>query len=431
MQEFFRMYYSKEEFKELLYNVQMSIPRIAASYDEPCKDEQLEEIAEHDETYDKCTDEGSSDVEENRLDETELNEEQQYATVEDIVIEPAEPRESCYLGYNTDELEQSESAEIEMLEDCENEKSEPYSMQHEDCVGDDLQVSGDAEGNEESNKRSGRVCCGCPGLQFPTKAALVEHSNAVHRKERILNNLRPYECDICYIRYSKYSWLVHHQTKPYREKKFKCRKCDAQFLGRSALLNHNKSMHVRERSYVCDVCQKGFYTSSTLISHRQVHSEKKLKCKTCSKTFVRQADLLGHEIAHLNERPYGCDLCQKQFKTRAHLRNHQQVHTGERTKRCKYCDKGFLTYTDRRVHELQHENIQPFLCPHCNKHYGRNYKLQLHIRKAHTGERPFKCDACSERFFQQWELTAHQRTKHGLEKKDPTEQVPENVYRER
>ena len=75
--------------------------------------------------------------------------------------------------------------------------------------------------------------------------------------------------------------------------------------------------------------------------------------------------------------------------------------------------KGFGTYGDRRVHELRHENVHPFKCGYCSKTYGRNYKLQVHIRKEHTKERPFACSDCPERFFQRWEMLGHQRVEHG------------------
>uniref|UniRef100_A0A182Y5B8 Uncharacterized protein n=1 Tax=Anopheles stephensi TaxID=30069 RepID=A0A182Y5B8_ANOST len=259
-------------------------------------------------------------------------------------------------------------------------------------------------------------CCGCPTLQIDTMEDLKQHSLDVHKQASTVSSVRPYECDICFRRFTKSDLLLRHKATIYeRSKRYDCKQCEASFRSRTALHSHNKSKHVCKRTYVCDVCQKGFFTSSTLLSHRQVHGEKKFQCDKCPKMFIRHSDLVIHQTTHSSERPYGCSVCEMRFKTAAHLRGHQAVHTGERSKKCRTCGKGFTTYSDRRVHELQHENIHPFKCDFCDKTYGRNYKLQVHIRKVHTGERPFACGDCSLRFFQRWELTAHRRVDHGEE----------------
>ncbi|XP_049288574.1 zinc finger protein 567-like [Anopheles funestus] len=256
-------------------------------------------------------------------------------------------------------------------------------------------------------------CCGCSGSQFTSVKDLKQHRLEVHKKKNISNSLKIHHCDICFEPFCKNIKLLKEEAALEAKERYVCTICGASYSSRAALQSHNNSKHLRKRKYACDVCQKAFYTSSTLISHRQTHGKKKYQCTVCSKMFLRRWDMLSHQNTHSNERPYGCSVCDMRFKSSAHLRGHQSVHTGERSKKCRKCGKGFRTYSDRRVHELEHENIHPFKCDFCDKKYGRNYKLQVHIRMVHTGEQPFACTDCSKRFFQRWELTAHRRTDHG------------------
>uniref|UniRef100_A0A182MWD5 Protein krueppel n=1 Tax=Anopheles culicifacies TaxID=139723 RepID=A0A182MWD5_9DIPT len=257
-------------------------------------------------------------------------------------------------------------------------------------------------------------CCGCTELHFTSVDDLKQHVLEVHNEESTSNTAASYKCNFCEGSCSNDILLSQHNASLSSKKKYTCTTCAAVYSSRSALCSHIKSKHLCKRTYVCDVCQKAFYTSNTLISHRQTHGEKKFQCSICLKMFLRRWDLQIHQNLHSNERPYGCTICDMRFKSKAHLQAHQLVHTGERTKKCRICGKGFRTYTDRRVHELEHENIHPFKCTLCDKKYGRNYKLQLHMRKVHTGERPFECDDCSKRFFQRFELMAHRRVDHGV-----------------
>ncbi|EAL40682.4 AGAP004259-PA [Anopheles gambiae str. PEST] len=350
--------------------------------------------------------------EEDLCSETEILVEQLDVEDGKSIIEQTADHESYYELY--DVVEDVEFGEIEALNECEDDDSQDAIIERIESTQETNESSVD-DPVESTVQATEFVieCCGCPGVQFPSADELKQHSAQVHENERILTNLRPYECDICYKRFISHAALSKHQAAPYRKKKYGCQTCGASFCSRSALHGHTNSAHTRDRKYVCDVCQKGFYTSSTMLSHRQIHGEKKYQCSTCAKKFLRQSDLLSHQMTHSDERPYGCGECEMRFKCRSHLRDHQTVHTGERTKKCRICGKGFGTYGDRRVHELRHENVHPFKCGYCSKTYGRNYKLQVHIRKEHTKERPFACSDCPERFFQRWEMLGHQRVVHG------------------
>ncbi|XP_058454584.1 zinc finger protein 239-like [Malaya genurostris] len=261
------------------------------------------------------------------------------------------------------------------------------------------------------------ICCGCE-MRFHGPEYLQQHSTDVHEKMRIRNNAKPFECSVCFKRFVSEKRLHFHQTYVYREKNHVCEQCTARFTCRGSLLNHMKT-HA-DRTYTCETCNKSFYTSSTLQSHRLLHSDtKQFLCTEpdCSKSFLRKSDLHIHLVSHSDERPFVCDICSSRFKSKAHLVHHGKVHTREKPYKCNKCEKAFGTYSARNVHQLAHEGIHPYKCQFCDKIYQRNTKLQVHIRRIHTGERPFACDICKdERFYQNWELTAHKKKAHQIEK---------------
>ncbi|XP_058821805.1 zinc finger protein 436-like [Topomyia yanbarensis] len=260
------------------------------------------------------------------------------------------------------------------------------------------------------------ICCGCE-MHFAESGDLQQHSIDQHKKMRIKNNAKPFECQVCFKRFVSEKRLHFHQTYVYREKNHVCEQCTARFTCRGSLLNHMKT-HA-DRTYTCETCNKSFYTSSTLQSHRLLHSDlKRFLCTEpdCSKSFLRKSDLHIHLVSHSDERPFVCEICSSRFKSKAHLVHHGKVHTREKPYKCNKCEKSFGTYSARNVHQLAHEGIHPYKCNFCDKIYQRNTKLQVHIRRIHTGERPFACDICKDtRFYQNWELTAHKKKVHQAE----------------
>ncbi|XP_052903262.1 zinc finger protein 436-like [Anopheles moucheti] len=326
------------------------------------------------------------------------------------------------------DIEESDYEVYSVLDDFEIEDNELFADNNDGALCEDIVEASNSiensniseEGNVEAAAKNEPPtslvlsCCACTGLQFTSLKDLKQHGLEIHKTEISSTSSGSYNCDICYKRSCKNAQLAKQKPSPESKERYGCTECPASYRGRAALHSHMKSKHVGIRTYVCDVCQKAFHTSSTLLSHRQIHGEKKFQCNTCSKSFVRRHDLAIHQNTHSTERPYECTVCEMRFKLRSHLRDHQSVHTGERSKKCRICGEGFRTYSDRLVHEKQHENIDLFKCDHCGKKYGRNYKLQVHIRKVHTGEQPFECTDCSKRFFQRWKLMAHRRIDHGV-----------------
>uniref|UniRef100_A0A182PS75 Uncharacterized protein n=1 Tax=Anopheles epiroticus TaxID=199890 RepID=A0A182PS75_9DIPT len=221
---------------------------------------------------------GELDEENSWTDETEIFLEEPVMDNGTSMTESTTNHEFDFEMYEV--VEVVEPGEIEALDDYEIIQQDAKDAQQD---GKEFTTPQQPVNEMKETTRPFVECCSCTGLQFASSAELKQHSANVHEKERIFNNLRPYECNVCYKRFISHATLVKHQAAP-----------------------------------------------------------------------------------------------------------------------------------DRRVHELRHENIHPFKCPHCDKTYGRNYKLQVHIRRVHTKERPFECAICSECFYQHWEMLAHRRVEHGI-----------------
>uniref|UniRef100_A0A8D8DXV7 Zinc finger protein 226 n=1 Tax=Culex pipiens TaxID=7175 RepID=A0A8D8DXV7_CULPI len=337
-----------------------------------------------------------------------VQEEEAETVIENDAVEAAVETEEYDFG--EEYLETQEEDDIQYTIDSDIGEEEVVMMVQK--------LVSSAEQKQQQDQNGKIICCGCE-MHFETDEQLQRHSIAEHEKMRIKSNAKPFECQICFKRFLSEQRLTLHQTYAYREKSHVCEKCTARFTCRGSLLNHMKT-HA-ERTYKCDVCSKCFYTSSTLQSHRLLHSDsKQFKCPepNCGKSFLRKSDLHIHLVSHSDERPFVCEVCESRFKSKAHLVHHGKVHTREKPYKCAKCDKAFGTYSARNVHQLAHEGIHKYKCEYCDKVYQRNTKLQVHIRRNHTGERPFACDVCpNERFYQNWELTNHKKKVHWMDVK--------------
>lgn len=360
----------------------------------------------------------AEEVVEDEEEEEERNSYIEEETLEENVSSEKLPNEECITSNQNVVEEELEYSEVYLEMNDESPEGEHYTITTEE-EGNVEQVTivdkvdSDCSQEEDSGKF---ICCGCK-MQFSSNEELLQHSADEHEKMRLKRSAKPFECNVCFKRFLSEARLILHQSYVYREKNHVCDKCSSRFTCRGSLLNHMKT-HA-DRTYFCEDCDKSFHTSSTLKSHRLLHSEsKQFKCpaEDCDKSFLRKSDLHIHLVSHSDERPFECEICSSRFKSKAHLVHHGKVHTKEKPYKCNKCDKAFGTYSARKFHQLAHEGIHPYKCSYCDKIYQRNTKLQVHIRRIHTGERPFACDMCEdERFYQNWELTAHKRKVHNLE----------------
>lgn len=166
---------------------------------------------------------------------------------------------------------------------------------------------------------------------------------------------KPFHCNICDGRFSRYSSLWSHKRLHSGDKPFKCETCGLPFAKAAYLKNHLR-VHTGEKPFKCDVCGMQFSQSPHLKNHERIHSgERPYQCEVCEKTFARHSTLWNHRRIHTGEKPYRCDICGSAFNQATHLKNHGKVHTGEKPHRCDICEVGFSDRFALKRHRNIHE----------------------------------------------------------------------------
>ncbi|XP_062549065.1 zinc finger protein 70-like [Armigeres subalbatus] len=270
-------------------------------------------------------------------------------------------------------------------------------------------------------------CCGCR-KDFASADDLKEHSSLEHINERVVDDLRPYECDICFKRYSKKASLSRHFRERLVEKRPRllrrlasnqCCGCHQKFSSEEQLNRHSKQIHEPDRRedingvrpFECGICFSRYFSQEAFNRHRTyICMDQLYKCQheKCDKSFVKRIMLRFHERKFHNGiqsdviGPYQCSLCGKTFMQPSSLTNHEKTHTENKRFECTVCRKTFFSkgnlQTHLKLHGNPYQEREPrYECPVCRCRFKTPNYLEVHSR-IHTGEKPYQCRHCSKHF---------------------------------
>ena len=157
--------------------------------------------------------------------------------------------------------------------------------------------------NEDPKHVTMFKCASCKKSHIPH----CEPNNEETKNDESLrrpNVQEGYNCDICSQSFPSSTECDYHKRRC-------CKICKKAFSSHQALKTHVSSFHEKKRDVQCGVCAKSFCNKYTLKNHkREVHTEKKLKCKTCNKSFGLQPRLEYHiKQAHNQGVLHICNQC--------------------------------------------------------------------------------------------------------------------------
>ena len=82
---------------------------------------------------------------------------------------------------------------------------------------------------------------------------------------------KPYQCEMCSIRFSQNTSLNSHLTSVHGGKKvFSCTHCDAKLFSQKTLKRHMKSVQEKEKPHQCTICDTKFSEECKLNQHVSV-----------------------------------------------------------------------------------------------------------------------------------------------------------------
>lgn len=268
-------------------------------------------------------------------------------------------------------------------------------------------------------KLGANQCCGCR-VKFTNKEQLAQHSKQIHEPDRSdnLGEQKPFECEICFSRYSTKEAFKRHKSVVRKEQLYQCQSCDKTFVKKIMLRIHERKFHDGVQNevigeYQCTTCGKTFVHPSSLINHEKWHEQSRnFECQLCQKMFLSKGNLQTHmklhsEPADQREAEFECPICRCRFKTPNYLQIHARVHTREKPHHCTYCSKQFAHLQGLKRHLLTHTEQKQFSCRVCSREFSARPNLLIH-EKSHGTERE-KCDICEKEFVHVRYLRKHRK----------------------
>ncbi|XP_023289895.1 zinc finger protein 568-like [Orussus abietinus] len=232
-----------------------------------------------------------------------------------------------------------------------------------------------------------------------------------HRTEPLL------ECIKCNRSYSSKKSLDRH-VLTHKNDKFKCEKCEKQFLRQDKLLEHGKLHESKEKpkSVDCNICNKSFRKLDTMVRHLNVHK----------KANPKEVFSILKELRERRKQENG-EVCSDPEK---HSTKDENILKKETRREVE--DKSFEKNFPKKVPEISNDSnhnqeapnsetdisidtdsfnyVPLYRCQQCTKYYTSEKSLQRHVL-IHD-EKKYVCNVCNMKFFRQDRLKSHKQ-RHG------------------
>ncbi|CAI9606718.1 unnamed protein product [Staurois parvus] len=287
---------------------------------------------------------------------------QKYDDGEDLESDSGES--SSDLGKSSQESTDPEDSDSEMQEEShaveDNDQSVEEEYGGEVSGGDEGQNIGEREECEQKNENS--VSFG----KFPEGLAPIVLQ---------INNKRTLKCPKCDKVFDRFGKYESHTRVHTGEKPFQCDICNLRYSTKSNLTvhrkRHNNETEIPRKDHKCPFCSKLHASRKTLVKHvRRFHAEN-------AQEFIA--------IKRLKSEGWKCDICNKSFTRRPHLEEHMILHSQDKPFKCTYCDEHFKSRFKRLRHQEKY-HLGPFPCDICGRQFNDSGNLRRHIEYTHCGK---------------------------------------------
>ena len=140
-----------------------------------------------------------------------------------------------------------------------------------------------------------------------------------------------YNCAFCHKEFNCTGNLKVHISQHHKDKEMKCEICDKIFSDYHFFSKHKRTAH---KKFKCDKCNKQFICQDYLVFHYNIggctegkkkvpKSPPRYACKECEKIFKSKHTLQNH-IINVHQIRYKCAKCSQEFKSQPALINHHK-----------------------------------------------------------------------------------------------------------
>lgn len=176
---------------------------------------------------------------------------------------------------------------------------------------------------------------------------------------------------------------LKRERKKREKKQHICLVCNKVFDKAYRLARHSNVHNPHGRPFECDICKMRFASESSLIRHNIKHSgilqattsrinepPEIFKCRECPREFQKQESLSAHMKTHKlvsESRDYKCEYCPRMFSKLNQVTRHTKSHDEAKSHKCNICDRTFALGSHLIDHMNRHKGIKPHICPFCKK----------------------------------------------------------------
>ncbi|XP_072023496.1 zinc finger protein 711-like [Amphiura filiformis] len=247
---------------------------------------------------------------------------------------------------------------------------------------------------------------------FKSQTSLQKHvNNHEHNRKRETEM-----CMYCDMKLKGKLSLTVHKKRHRGETPFECKQCLEKFSSREELTQHRTS-HVDKKALSCHQCNKALKSRKNLLMHIkncECNKQGEMVCLYCDRKVKGKVGLASHMKTHVGETPFECLQCGDEFASREELTQHRTNHVDDKIAlKCHHCVTTFpsLLKLQRHLGEISTGFKRTrSKCNKCGKGFASNYRRDIHMREAHTGEDIFRCTNCGKKFLQESELSQHVET---------------------